>query len=281
MALVNPTKNAYPSAYDVVTTTCGASVSNTSETVAKVTISIDCHGTAGSGGGPAQYGIVGQVGYTCNNTSNYAEVGRGVANYGATIVNGSKSWEITRTNVDQYCECWAKIWGEKVNGYGAWGASNGNGARVAVTIPARPYHAHGKPSFSAPKTTVHYGETIELSWSKSDTQGNANFDHFELWQGDTKLYSGSNTTYTVTPSSVTGAKGGTATYTLKEVHEWYGGYKTTEASVSIKVQSGVVTVYDSNGVKHVGLVTMYDSKGVKHYVLITAYDENGKAHNVV
>lgn len=57
--------------------------------------------------------------------------------------------------------------------------------------------------------------------------------------------------------------------------------KQTEASVSIKVQSGVVTVYDSNGVKHVGLVTMYDSKGVKHYVLITAYDKNGKAHNVV
>lgn len=281
MALVNPTKNAYPSAYDVVTTTCFASVKNTSETVATVTISIDCHGTAGSGGGPAQYGIVGQVGYTCNNKSNWAEVGRGVANYGATIVNGSKSWDIERINVDQYCECWAKIWGETVNGYGAWGASNGDGAKVAVTIPARPYNAHGNPSFSAPKATAHYGEVLKLSWAKSGTQGNADFDHFELWQGSTKLYNGSDTSYTVTPSDVTGAKGGTVTYTLKEVHKWYGGYKTTETSVSIKVQSGVVTVYDSNGVKHVGLVTVYDAQGVKHYVLITAYDENGKAHNVV
>ena len=164
MGLINPTQNAYPSQYDVVTTTCSASVKNKSETVATVTIGIDCHGTAGSGGGPAQYGIVGQVGYTCNNASNYAEVGRGVANYGATIVNGSKSWDIARTNVDQYCECWAKIWGETVNGCGAWGASNGNGARVAVTIPARPYHAHGAPTLSTIKTTAHYGEVITLSW---------------------------------------------------------------------------------------------------------------------
>ena len=281
MALTNPTKNAYPSAYDVVTTTCGASVKNTSETVATVTISIDCHGTAGSGGGPAQYGIVGQVGYTCNNTSNYADVGRGVANYGATIVNGSKSWNITRTNVDQYCECWAKIWGETVNGYGAWGASNGDGARVAVTIPARPYHTHGNPTLSTIKTTAHYGEVLTLSFAKSETQGNANFDHFELYQGDTRLYKGTDTSYAVTPSDVTGAKGGTATYTLKEVHEWYGGYKTTETSISIKVQSGVVTIYDENRVKHVGLVTMYDEKRVKHYVLITAYDKDGNAHNVV
>lgn len=281
MALTNPTKNAYPSAYDVVTTTCGASVRNTSETVATVTISIDCHGTAGSGGGPAQYGIVGQVGYTCNNTSNYAEVGRGVANYGATIVNGSKSWDITRTNVDQYCECWAKIWGERVNGYGAWGASNGDGARVAVTIPARPYHAHGNPTLSTIKTTAHYGEVLTLSFSKSETQGNANFDHFELYQGTTRLYKGTDTSYAVTPSDVTGAKGGNVTYTLKEVHEWYGGYKTTETSISIKVQSGVVTIYDENRVKHVGLVTMYDEQRVKHYVLITAYDKDGNAHNVV
>lgn len=173
-------------------------------------------------------------------------------------------------SVEMYMDVtWAGVHAGNVSGSGT------------VWIDARPYRAHGNPSFSTPKTTVHYGETVELSWSKSETQGNANFDHFELWQGSTKLYSDSNTSYTVTPSSVTGAKGGTATYTLKEVHEWYGEYKETEASVSIKVQSGVVTMYDSNGVKHVGLVTVYDAQGVKHYVLITAYDENGKAHNVV
>lgn len=281
MGLVNPTKNAYPSQYDVITTTCGASVKNTSETVATVTISIDCHGTAGSGGGPAQYGVVGQVGYACGKNSNYAEVGRGVANYGATIVNGSKSWNITRTNVDQYCECWAKIWGERVNGYGAWGTSNGDGARVAVTIPARPYHEHGKPALSTANTSAHYGEVITLSWAKSETQGNANFDHFELYQGSTQIHKGTDTSYKVTPSDVTGAKGGTVTYTLKEVHEWYGDHPSKETSITIKVQSGVVTIYDENRVKHVGLVTMYDENRVKHYVLITAYDENGIAHNVV
>lgn len=224
----------------------------------------------------AQYGVHVQSG---QNGSNQWTDTTAVFDYNNWVGNIDSKWEVARGGSDKEVSCWTKYWGETVNGYGG-GAWTGS-VFVTVTVPARKYNAHGNPNFSAPKTTVHYGETIELSWGKSKTQGNANFDHFELWQGDTKLYSGSNTTYTVTPSSVTGAKGGTATYTLKEVHEWYGGYKTTEASVSIKVQSGVVTVYDSNGVKHVGLVTMYDSKGVKHYVLITAYDENGNAHNVV
>lgn len=150
-----------------------------------------------------------------------------------------------------------------------------------ISVAARTYNAHGNPSFSASKSTVNYGESITLSWAKSATQGNANFERFELWQGDTKLYSGSNTSYTLKPSDVTGAKGGTATYILKEVHEWYSGYKTTQATVSIKVRSGVVSIYDSNGKKHIGLVSAYDSSGNRHYVLITVYDENGKAHNVV
>lgn len=224
----------------------------------------------------AQYGVHVQSGQ--NGSSQWTDV-TDVFNYNSWVGNIDSKWEVSRGQNAKDVTCWTKYWGETVNGYGA--APHSGEVNVTVTIPARPYHAHGNPSFSAPKTTVHYGETVELSWSKSETQGNANFDHFELWQGSTKLYSGSNTSYTVTPSSITGAKGGTATYTLKEVHEWYGGYKETEASVSIKVQSGVVTMYDSNGVKHVGLVTVYDAQGVKHYVLITAYDENGKAHNVV
>ena len=80
---------------------------------------------------------------------------------------------------------------------------------------------------------------------------------------------------------MTGAKGGTATYTLKEIHEWYGTYYTTSASVSITVRSGVVTAYDSSGAKHTGLVTAYDSSGKGHYVLITGYDSNGSPHSVV
>lgn len=160
--------------------------------------------------------------------------------------------------------------------YGGWVSGS-----QKLSIPARTYNAHGKPSFSTSKTTAHYGEVLTLSWAKSGTQGNANFARFELWQGSANLCSGKDTSYTVTPSDITGAQGGTVVYTLKEIHEWYDSYKTTESSVSIKVQSGVVTVYDSDGIKHVGLVTVYDAQGVKHYVLITAYDENGKAHNVV
>lgn len=148
-------------------------------------------------------------------------------------------------------------------------------------IDARKYLAHGNPTLSTVKTTAHYGEVLTLSFAKSETQGNANFDHFELYQGNTQIHKSTDTSYTVTPSDVTGAKGGTVTYTLKEVHEWYGGYKTTETSITIKVQSGVVTIYDENKVKHVGLVTMYDEQRVRHYVLITAYDKDGNAHNVV
>ena len=98
---------------------------------------------------------------------------------------------------------------------------------------------------------------------------------------NSRLYSGSAISMNVVPSSVTGARGGTATYTVKEIHEWYGSYPETSASVSITVRSGVVSVYDSSGNKHTGLVTAYDSEGKSHYVLITAYDSSGKAHSVV
>ncbi len=80
---------------------------------------------------------------------------------------------------------------------------------------------------------------------------------------------------------MTGAKGGTATYTVKEIHTWYGSEKTTQASVSVTVRSGIVSVYDSSGNRHTGLVTAYDSSGKSHFVLITAYDANGSPHSVV
>ena len=150
----------------------------------------------------------------------------------------------------------------------------------SVTCRAQ-YIAHSNPTIKAAKTTCNYGESVTLSWAKSSTQGNANFNRFELYLGSTKIYSGSAVSYAVTPSSVTGAKGGTATYTLKEIHEWYGTYYTTSASVSITVRSGVVTAYDSSGAKHTGLVTAYDSSGKGHYVLITGYDSNGSPHSVV
>lgn len=140
---------------------------------------------------------------------------------------------------------------------------------------------HGNPTISASKTTANYGESVNLSWAKSATQGNAQFVRFELWQGSNKLYSGSAVSKSVKPSDATGARGGTATYTLKEIHEWYGAYPTTQTTCSITVRSGVVSVYDASGNKHTGLVTAYDSSGNSHYVLISAYDSSGNKHSVV
>lgn len=224
----------------------------------------------------AQYGVHVQSG---QNGSNQWKDTTAVFNYNDWVGNIDGSWEVSRGKNDKTVSCWTKYWGEKVGGIGA-GAWTGS-VFVDVTVPKRPYHAHGNPTLSTIKTTAHYGEVLTLSFAKSGTQGNATFKRFELWQGTTKLYSGADTSYKVTPSDVTGAVGGTATYVLKEIHEWYDEYPSKETSISIKVQSGVVTIYDENRVKHVGLVTMHDSKGVKHYVLITAYDKNGKAHNVV
>ena len=143
------------------------------------------------------------------------------------------------------------------------------------------YGPHGTPTLSASKTTTNYGESVNLSWAKSKTQGNAGFTRFELWQGSSRLYSGSAVSKSVVPSDATGARGGTATYVLKEIHTWYGSEKSTQTSKSITVRSGVVSAYDSSGKKHTGLVTAYDSSGKSHYVLITAYDSSGKAHSVV
>lgn len=164
---------------------------------------------------------------------------------------------------------WAGVYGGTVSGSGA------------MNVPARTYIAHGNPIITANKTTANYGESITLSWAKSATQGNANFDRFELWQGSNKLYSGSGISKAVVPSDATGAQGGTATYTLKEIHEWYGTYPETSTTTSITVRSGVVSAYDSDGNKHTGLVTAYDSSGNSHFVLITAYDANGSPHSVV
>lgn len=164
----------------------------------------------------------------------------------------------------------------------SWSSAGGNtSASKQVTVPAVQRQPHGNPTVKASKTTANYGESVTISWAKSATQGNANFDRFELWQGSNKLYSGSGISKSVVPSDVTGAKGGTATYTLKEIHEWYGSYPSTESSVSINVRSGVVSVYDSSGNRHTGLVTAYDSSGKSHFVLITAYDANGSPHSVV
>ena len=80
---------------------------------------------------------------------------------------------------------------------------------------------------------------------------------------------------------MTGAKGGTVKYTLKEIHEWYGTYPSKEVSLSITVRSGVVSAYDDSGNRHTALVTAYDEEGKPHYVLVTAYDADDKPKSVV
>ena len=141
--------------------------------------------------------------------------------------------------------------------------------------------AHGKPTISANKTTANYGESVTLSWKKAATQGNANFNKFELKQGSKVIYSGTAVSKSVKPSDYTGAKGGNVTFTLREIHKWYDSYPATETTITINVRSGVVSVYDSTGKKRTGLVTAYDSSGKAHYVLISAYDSNGAKHSVV
>lgn len=177
-------------------------------------------------------------------------------------------------NVDIECNLYMDVTWAGV--YAGWVGGSGS-----VWVGARTYNAHGKPSFNVSKSTANYKESITLSWSKSGTQGNANFDRFELWRGSTRLYSGSGTTYSITPSTVTGPKGGNVTYTLKEIHEWYGSYPETSSMLSVKVRSGVVSVYDEKGIVHTGLVTAYGANGESHYVLISAYDGNGSVHSVV
>lgn len=108
-------------------------------------------------------------------------------------------------------------------------------ASVNITIPARTRTAHGNPTVSTSDDGTLQGGTAKISWAKSGTQGNANFDHFELWQGSNRLYSGSGTSYTVTPSSVSGTDGGDVKYVVKEIHEWYGSYPETSASVTVHV----------------------------------------------
>lgn len=241
-----------------------------------------CGTASGDWAGPWGYGFNLAASYVYNGTEYHIDGGDTWYDYG-TWRSNSVDISISKNNGEQTVWLYFDQDPKTVNGYGAapdiliWNWYHiGN-----VTVSPRTYYTHGKPTFKAAKTTTYYSEETTLSWSKSGTQGNANFDHFELWQGNTKLYSGTGTSYTVTPSSVTGAKGGIVTYTLKEIHEWYGTYPSTQSTISVTVRSGVITVYDSDKKGHIGLVTAYDSNGKGHYVLITAYDSSGKAHNVV
>lgn len=229
-----------------------ASVTNLNDNTCRVTISgsVRSGNDAGTAYRLSGYGTASQVGHdACNGAAVGSVNGSGVYNYANWIAGVSGTWDIPRSKNATSMKCWCKYWGAEVNDYDA--ASNSGEVDVTVTIPARPYYAHGNPSFSSPKTTVHYGEEITLSWGKSGTQGNANFVRFELYHDDAnnagnKIYSGTSTSMKVKPSDYTGPKGGTVTLSLWELHDWYGTNKWTHTNITITVRSGVVTVYDDS-----------------------------------
>lgn len=229
--------------------------------------------------GPWGFGIVGQSGYD-GNGANWAEAGRGVFNYGAVVVDGICRWTVPRTETGWTASCWAKAWGEPVNGYSAYPNTHIE-VRCDLWIDPAVRQPQGNPTVTISKTVANYGESVTVSWAKSATQGNAPFTRFELWQGSNLLYSGSGISKAVTPSDVTGAQGGNVTYTVKEIHTWAGVEYETSSSVSVEVRSGTVTVYNSQGTKCTGLVTVYNSQGDACYALITVYDDDGLPHNII
>lgn len=150
-------------------------------------------------------------------------------------------------------------------------------ASVTVDIPARKYVTHSAPFVDASDVRATYGQRVTISFDKAADQGNANFDHFELYANGARVHTASEGgAIAVTPSDVSGPRGGTVRYTLREVHEWYGAYPSTESSVEVEVLGGVVTVYDEGGASHVGLVTAYDAGGTARNVVVSVYDEGGQ-----
>lgn len=185
-----------------------------------------------------QYGVKLSVGYYNSGSSGSYHDGATYSTYYTAIDNGwyPSSWLTDYYTFDKGQSsrsvtfyAWAR--GETVSGYGAYPASSE--AKVSMTIPARTYNGHGKPTVSASPNHCEVGDSVKISWAKSSTQGNAAFTRFELWQGSSKLYSGTATSKTVTPST---KSGGTYTYVVKEIHTWYGAEKTTQNQVSVVVR---------------------------------------------
>ena len=101
-------------------------------------------------------------------------------------------------------------------------------AEVSVVQLSMP----GAPKLSASRTQVQVGEAVAFSFSKADAQGNAPFARFELWENGSKVYAGTATSATRTPSD---AQGSSISYELREVHEFYGNEVYTSATVRVGV----------------------------------------------
>ena len=275
------------------TSTTQAYLSAYVEIISEYTARVHVHtSTACINGGMSEYGVHTQCG-----VESYSADGKGIySGNGNWVGQVEGSWDFSRGASDYNVTVFGKYWGDTVNGYGP--AGNSGEVYGTLTIPARPYYPAGAPSANVSKTQVPIGMAITLSWTKSSTQGNANFDHFEVTDGlGARLYVGSGTSIQTVPSKILDQYGkdnyykrileanknfkkGWVYYAVWEVHEWYGSYPSSPICwIGVEVKSGVITVYDSAGKKHVGLVTAYDASGKPHFVLISAYDSSGKRHD--
>lgn len=225
-----------------------------------------------------------------------------------TVCSGSGSTSIAKSSGAYNITVQCNAWGETVSGMGSAGGSTS--CSVTLTVPARTYVAHGNPTFSVDKTLVLTGEEVVLTLTPSATQGNANFNHFEISDGKGNIFFSS--AVTTTPATVTttdipsavlerygadeylaGATGALEAfdelrpncvyYAAREVHEWYGSYPASDwvwLEVEVeKAPSGKssVTFYDSSGQARIGIITVYDAEGNARPGIVTVYDETGAA----
>lgn len=179
-------------------------------------------------------------------------------------------------------------------------------ANASYTVPSRT--PHGTPTFTASASSVGANEEVTLTIQPSATQGSANFDHFEISDGNSNYFfiSPSTTTAaTVTTTDVPSAvlekygaqeyyeavKRGSSNsanevfdvqvsrvyYAAREVHEWYGTYPASAwVWVEVEVVYLDMTLYDSRGDPHkVVKITVYDSEGNALSGTSTAYDRDG------
>lgn len=268
-----------------------ASVTNIDEYTARVTV--NCYFTNNAW----NYHMY-MYGYTsCDGGSDVCVMGRtnvdtrGADQNGGTVWLGSHDYYFSRKNKGYDVSYSARIYSD--GGYANGDKRSGTGW---VHIDARPYKAFGNPSVKISDKSIPYGSKITLSWAKSATQGNANFERFEVTDGMGKrLVSGSATSLTSTPSAILDEYGkdhyyntvsapnkkkGWVYYAVREVHEWYGSYPASDwVWIGVEVKSGTVAIFDAAGKKVVGLLTMYDSSGSKRQTMISAYDSAGKRHD--
>lgn len=115
-----------------------------------------------------------------------------------------------------------------------WVEANGvSEASVWVTVPARVLARPGNPKLSVSKSSVGPGETVTVSWSKADSQGNAAFARFELYENGERVYSGTGTSVSRTPSQASQTE---VDYELREVHTWFDEELFTSATASVSIK---------------------------------------------